>query len=283
MMNRTVVQTVGSFLKLTRFWNLLIIALAQLFTARFLIGAFTLTELRLYLLVASTLLIAAAGYIINDYYDVKIDYINKPHRVIVGKQIPRRYALLYHTVFSVLGILIGVYLSLWIGAVNLFCAVLLWWYSNHLKRLPFVGNLAIGLLTGLAVAVVSLLYWQPGALVPAYAVFALFMTVIREVIKDIEDVRGDDTYGCQTLPIVWGIRRTKIVVYAIAVVMCVLVFYINSRWTQLPVIYLAILLFIPLGVLVGMLYKADTQAEFHRLNQLSKFIMLLGIGSMMFT
>lgn len=283
MMNRTVVQTVGSFLKLTRFWNLLIIALAQLFTARFLIGAFTLTELRLYLLVASTLLIAAAGYIINDYYDVKIDYINKPHRVIVGKQIPRRYALLYHTVFSVLGILIGVYLSLWIGAVNLFCAVLLWWYSNHLKRLPFVGNLAIGLLTGLAVAVVSLLYWQPGALVPAYAVFALFMTVIREVIKDIEDVRGDDTYGCQTLPIVWGIRRTKIVVYAIAVVMCVLVFYINSRWTHLPVIYLAILLFIPLGVLVGMLYKADTQAEFHRLNQLSKFIMLLGIGSMMFT
>src|SRR5258706_11391690 len=100
---------VQSLLKLTRFWNLLIIASAQYFTAAYLIGLRTevFFNVSFFLLCSSTVLIAAGGYIINDYYDVKIDFINKPDRVVVGKGITRRFAILFHVVLSILGILIG--------------------------------------------------------------------------------------------------------------------------------------------------------------------------------
>src|SRR5688572_27116286 len=109
---------ITSLFKLTRFGNLLIIGFAQYFTAVFLINSSTVYDWKLFLLSTSTILIAAGGYIINDYYDIKIDYINKPGRVVIGKQINRRIAILFHSAFSILGILIGLYLSLWIGLLN---------------------------------------------------------------------------------------------------------------------------------------------------------------------
>src|SRR5688572_18002076 len=133
----------GSLLKLTRFGNLLIIGFAQYCTAVFLIDHTTLKDFRFFILSVSTLLIAAAGYIINDYYDVKIDYINKPERVIIGRKITRRYAILFHVVLSMLGIMLGVHLSWRIGAINIISVFLLWLYSNNLKRLPFIGNLTV--------------------------------------------------------------------------------------------------------------------------------------------
>src|SRR5579871_702392 len=99
--------SITGFIKITRFWNLLIIALAQYFTAVFLIGFEKIWDLRLFLLSTSTVIIAAAGYIINDYYDVKIDLINKPERVVIGKQIARRYAILFHSALSIIGTGIG--------------------------------------------------------------------------------------------------------------------------------------------------------------------------------
>ena len=120
---------IESWLKLTRFGNLVIIGFAQYFTAGFLIGKETIYDYKLFLLSVSTVLIAAAGYIINDYYDVKIDYINKPERVVIGKNITRRFAILFHVLLSVVGISIGFYLSLWLAAINLLSVFLLWLYS----------------------------------------------------------------------------------------------------------------------------------------------------------
>src|SRR5688572_11014695 len=134
---------VVSFLRLTRIWNLVILALAQYFTAIMLIDRANVFDVRFFLLVTSTGFIAAAGYIINDYYDIKIDLINKPERVVIGKGITRRYAILYHTLLSLAGIVLGGFLSWKIAAVNLASAAVLWWYSNSLKRQPFIGNLVV--------------------------------------------------------------------------------------------------------------------------------------------
>ena len=117
---------IEAVLKLTRFGNLIIIGLAQYFTAAFLIDKSIVFDLRLFLLSCSTVLIAAAGYIINDYYDVKIDFINKPERVVIGRSIARRYAILFHVALSCMGILIGGYLSLRVGALNIGSVFLLW-------------------------------------------------------------------------------------------------------------------------------------------------------------
>ncbi|MEO5976720.1 MAG: geranylgeranylglycerol-phosphate geranylgeranyltransferase [Chryseolinea sp.] len=273
---------IESILKLTRFGNLVIIGFTQYFTAAFLIDKKSIYDPKLLLLSISTMLIAAAGYIINDYYDVKIDYINKPERVVIGKSITRRFAILFHIVFSVIGVLIGVYLSWSITAVNLLSVFLLWLYSNNLKRLPFVGNLSVGVLTGAAVYIIDLLYRTANPMVIIYSLFALFITLVREIIKDIEDLKGDNTFGCKTLPIVFGIRGTKQIIYGIISIFSITVLLINRFYEALPLYYYLIFLFIPLMLLLFRLIRADTRRDFSVLSTFCKVIMLLGILSMAF-
>jgi len=271
---------VASLLKLTRFGNLIIIGLAQYFTAGFLVGVHTLDDIRLFLLSTSTVLIAAAGYVINDYYDVKIDYINKPERVVIGKSITRRYAILFHGALSGLGILLGLYVSWRIAALNIVSVFLLWFYSNNLKRLPFVGNFTVALLTGLSIWIVDVLYRTGSSLIVIYAVFAFFITLVREIIKDMEDLKGDDTFGCRTLPIIWGIRRTKLVIYFVLSLFSITVLVLNHFYKVLPLEYYFIFLFIPLFWMVYRLIRADTKRDFTILSAFCKVIMLLGILSM---
>jgi 4-hydroxybenzoate polyprenyltransferase len=271
---------VESLLKLTRFGNLVIIGLTQYATARFLIDRGAVHDLHLLLLSLSTICIAAAGYIINDYYDVKIDYINKPDRVVIGKSIPRRYAILFHSILSGAGIVLGLFLSWRIGALNLISVFLLWLYSNNLKRLPFIGNLVVALLTGLSVWIVDLLFHTGSALILIYATFAFFMTLVREIIKDMEDLKGDNTFGCRTLPIVWGIRRTKFLIYGILLLFALSIIVIDQFYLTLPIRYYLVFLFVPLLWLLYRLIRADTTRDFAWLSTFSKIIMLLGILSM---
>jgi len=273
-----------SILKLTRVWNLLIIGFAQYFTAWFLIGKWSsvLTDARFFFLCISTMLIAAAGYIINDYYDVKIDLINKPERVVVGKSVTRRFAILFHVIFSVVGILIGLTLSWRLGVVNTFCVFLLWLYSNNLKRLPFIGNFTVALLTGLSIYCVDIFYHTGNALVIIYAVFSFFMTLVREIIKDMEDLKGDNTFGCKTLPIVWGIRKTKFMIYIILIIFACIVLLLNQFYVGLQLYYFLVFLFLPLSILTVRLIRGDTIKDYAWLSSFCKLIMLLGILSMAF-
>lgn len=270
----------GALFRLTRFWNLVIIGLSQYFTAYFLIGPHTLMDWRLLLLSASTMMIAAGGYIINDYYDVKIDLINKPERVVIGKGITRRYAIFFHTALSMSGVAIGFILGWQIALVNFFSAFLLWLYSNNLKRLPFVGNFAIGLLTALSILIVNLLYAPFNSFILIYALFAMAITLVREIIKDMEDWKGDTSFGCRTLPIVWGIRKTKLLLYVLMMLFTLLVLLLNKIYSGLPIYYFLFFLFLPMGYLMVRLRRADTIRDFKKLSSICKLIMLLGIVSM---
>jgi 4-hydroxybenzoate polyprenyltransferase len=271
---------IESFLRLTRAWNLVIIVFAQYFTAYFLAKADVLHDLRLFLLSLSTALIAAGGYVINDYYDVKIDYVNNPERVVVGKTIHRRFAILFHIALSALGIFVGLFISWKLALVNFLSVAVLWFYSNLLKRLPFIGNFTVALLTGASIAVIILLYHTNVVLILIYALFSFFMTLVREIIKDMEDLKGDNTYGCKTLPIVWGIRKTKIALYLLILFFSVTVVDINQLYVKLDVIYFVMLLFVPLAWLVTRLVRADTKRDYGWLSSFCKVIMLLGILSM---
>ena len=274
-------QLLTSLVRLTRFWNLAIIAVAQYFTVYFLVDSGLVTDWHLFILSASTVAIAAGGYIINDYYDVKIDLINKPQRVVIGQGISRRYALLMHSLLSIAGTGLGFLLKWEIGVTNFISAFLLWWYSNSLKRQPFVGNLSIAFLTALAIFVIPFQYPQANIIhILIYGMFAFFATLLREIIKDIEDLKGDNTFGCRTLPIVWGLRRTKNVIYLLSGAFVLLVLTIHLTVEPLPVRYFTVFLFAPLAWLVIALVKADTKRDFSRLSIVCKVIMLLGVFSM---
>jgi 4-hydroxybenzoate polyprenyltransferase len=273
---------VPSFLRLTRAGNLFIIALSQYFTAAMLINASTIRDWRLFVLSLSTVLIAAGGYIINDYYDIKIDLVNKPERVVIGKGITRRYAILFHSVLSIAGVLLGFFVNWRISIINFFCVFLLWWYSNELKRHPFIGNVVVALMTAIAVMMVDALFHTGNLLIVIYASFAFFMTLIREIIKDMEDLKGDHTFGCRTLPIIWGFRKTKFLIYGIMAIFSISVMLLNFYFTRLPEYYFLIFLFPLLVVLLIRLIRADTKKDFAWLSGFCKIIMLLGIFSLAF-
>ena len=275
------------FLRLTRVQNLLIIAFAQYFTAIFLVGQKNnwleyLTSLDLFILSFSTICIAAAGYIINDYYDVKIDYINKPQRVIVGRVLKRRVVMVAHSVFNFLGIALGLYLMPKLGFINFIAAFWLWLYSNQLKRLPFVGNLSVAILTGLSICVVAVYYQKNELLVYTYALFAFALTLVREIIKDMEDLKGDATFGCKTLPIIWGIRRTKTVQYALLAIFIWLLVAMAAEVDRMVLKNFFLLLILPVAYFIVRLVRADSSKEFSFLSFYCKLLMLAGVISMMF-
>jgi 4-hydroxybenzoate polyprenyltransferase len=274
--------TLRALLRLTRFWNLVIIGLSQYMAAIFLINPELFFDWNLFVLASSTAIIAAAGYIINDYYDIKIDLINKPNRVVIGKNITRRYALFFHSILSFMGVGLGFVLSWKLGVINFLSAFLLWVYSNNLKRQPFIGNFVVAWLTSISIVLVNILYDVSNSLVIIYALFAFFMTLIREIVKDMEDLKGDNTFGCRTLPIVWGIRKTKVLLYILLASLASSVLLLNAWYSQLPLSYFVIFLFVPLGLLLLRLIRADTRKDFYWLSQACKIIMLLGVISMVF-
>lgn len=257
------------------------VALTQYLTAIFLIARpenwyEIITDKGFFLLVSSTVMITGAGYLINDYYDVKIDLINKPQRVIVGKNLKRRWVIAAHTALNIGSVAIGFSLSISIGVINFVASFLLWLYSNQLKRLPFIGNFTVAVLTGTTLILVSEYFGDKKYLIACYAVFAAFITLIREIIKDMEDMKGDERFGCKTIPIVFGIKKTKMIIYAIATAFMITVFLMISHISMI----LPIGLFIALIFLIFGLAKADTVKAFNRLSTLSKIIMLLGVISM---
>ncbi len=269
-----------NYLKMIRGLNLLIVGLTQYFTAIFLLGeGFTwslVTDEKFFLLVSSTVLITSAGYLINDYYDIKIDYVNRPDRVAVGRTFKRRWIIISHTILNFAGIAIGFYISTSIGIINFSAAFLLWLYSNQLKRLPFVGNFTIAILTGTTLFLVGQYFQEREYLILCYAIFAGFITLVREIIKDMEDLKGDEKFGCKTLPIVFGIAKTKRILYLLMGIFVATVFFLMfSINIILPIVLLVVSI-----LLIFDLSKADKVKDYNRLSTYCKVIMLMGVMSM---
>ncbi len=275
-----------SFLNLIRWKNLAIIMVTQILTRYFLVDdnpiiiGDNVTNYKLPLILISTALIAAAGYIINDYFDIKIDLINKPNEVYVGRTISRRKALLTHQIFSGIGIAIGFLLGLKIFLLNIFAVTILWFYASVFKKKPFSGNFLVAILSALCISEIGFYYTQNTFIIHTYAIFAFFITLIREIIKDLEDMAGDKIHGAKTLPIKFGLRNTKkllyIIIFIFSLVVIILSIYIGNKKLWL---FFGVLAIFMLGV-VYKLILADRKTHFSALSRLCKYIMILGILSM---
>jgi len=300
-----------NFLKLIRIQNLFIIAFTQ-YAMRWAVVApilrvnnfeFQFSEFHFFLLVKATVFLAAAGYVINDYFDTKTDLLNRPKNVIVGRSISRRAAMISHSVFNILAILIGFYIAysihlIELGFVFILVAGILWYYSTSYKRQFLIGNLIVALLTGMVPFMVALFEIPPLNVayrdillqshsnfnviflwVAAFAYFAFITTLIREIIKDIEDLEGDNAYGRNTLPIAWGIKNTKIVLVILILFTAISLYYIyfTRLHDALSFWYLTVALIMPFLFLIYRIVIAEKTADYHFASKLTKFIMLFGI------
>ncbi|MDK2978425.1 MAG: hypothetical protein PWP52_1139 [Bacteroidales bacterium] len=300
-----------NFLKLIRYKNLLIIVLTQylmrwcIIKPLLQVNQFELqfSELHFFFLVLATVLITAAGYVINDYFDTKTDFLNRPEKVILGRKLNRRWAILLHIIFNTLGIGLGAYISFYIGLpiltlVFVLITGILWFYSTTYKRQFLIGNVIVALLTALVPLMVllfeiPLLHEKYGLLlielkasfndvilwVVAFSFYAFLLTLIREIIKDIEDFEGDNAYGRNTLPIVLGVMNTKIVIITFILLTQFSLIYVYFRFLKDPItlIYFSIFLIIPLLLLLYKIFVAKDKKDYHFASNLSKAIMFAGI------
>ena len=274
-------QNIGGFITASRVPNQLIIAFTQVTTGLILLGQplESILSHDFILLILTTQMIAAGGYIINDYYDQKIDMINRPDRVIVGIKLRRRFALLAHLLLTVLAVIIGYWIDPLMGLIHLFSGTVLWLYSNQLRRLPFFGNLAIATLSGMIFLIVSVFFRTQSNLVMIYSFFAFTITLIREIIKDIEDVKGEAAFGCKTLPVIWGIQGAKIAIYLISIVGISLVAFLLWLTKSLLLAYYFMALGPVFGWFLWKLIKADTRQHFVSLHHFCNLIILSGLVS----
>lgn len=253
------------------------------------------------ILVFSTVAITAAGYVINDYFDIKTDLINKGE-VIVGTKIPRRKAMLWHNILNAAGVAGGFYVSwkagfFWLGIFFLIVSGLLYFYSASYKRQFLVGNLVVALLTAMVPMLVAVFEWPalyryytqfsvtPPDLnlvfywVGGFALFAFLTTLAREIIKDIEDFEGDKAYGRNSLPVVAGIMTTRIISVVLLVATVVLLylvwyFFLNDRIT---LIYLTLTISLPLLFIIYLLIATRTKKALHTASRTMKIVMISGI------
>jgi 4-hydroxybenzoate polyprenyltransferase len=304
-------RLIAAFLKMIRLPNLIFIALTQVLFQFCIYHPLYLGQIQpqdtrnFFLLVAASVLIAAAGYIINDYFDINIDEVNKPDRMVVDKFISRRWAIAWHFVFSAIAILLTMLalpvLQKWyLVLANIFSVAVLWFYSTNFKKKLLIGNIAISLLTAWTILLVFFsklsvsdafatgFHGQPKFFRFAflYAGFAFMITLIREAIKDIEDMPGDEKYGCRTMPIVWGVNATKVyiavwMIILIAILIVIQIYVLQFRWWW-AVVYCFVLIILPLIYVFSKLFKASSIPDYHELSTRTKLIMLTGILSMIF-
>ncbi len=253
------------------------------------------------LLVAATVFITAGGYVINDYFDIKTDLINRG-KVIVGTKIPRRQAMMWHNIFNIAGIAAGFYISwkagyFWMGLLFLLVSGLLYFYSASYKRQFFVGNIIVALLTAMVPFMVILYEWPflyryyainalelPGLRflfywIGGFSLFAFLTTLTREIIKDIEDFEGDLTYGRNTMPVIMGIPASKVVVTSLIIITIAMLymvwgFFISDRIT---LIYLSVFVVLPLLYIIYQIVISKGKKQLHSASTIMKIVMLTGI------
>ena len=262
------------------------------------------------LLVCSTVLIAAGGNIINDYFDTRIDRINKPDALIVGRTVPRRKAMVAHLVLSGLGLLCGwavvAHTGLWrLAVIPPFAIGALWTYSTSFKRQLIIGNGLVATLTALVPLTVGLYeiplaqrlhagelllafndeaavhfyfrviwYW-----VFAFTGFAFVATLVRELQKDMADVPGDRALGCRTIPIVWGMGAARAIVLVHTLVLVAALLLLRRAFLDDRLSYWTIaVLILTLLVSAGLTWNAHDRAAHVRAGIVMKVAMVLAVG-----
>ena len=310
-------ENIKHFLRLIRVKNLLMIVVTQ-FVVRYgllyamLMNDYKVLDVNLSLqlpfviflcLVLATVFICASGYIINDYFDVNTDMINKPDKVVIGKHINRRFAMLMHWLFNIVGVILGGIASVYIGHWNftilfVLIAMMLWLYSVSFSKQAFVGNIVVALLVAMVPLIIAifeliplnnmyyyvlknvflsfeiLLFWSLG-----YALFAFLLTLIREIVKDIEDLQGDVAYGRTTVPITLGIPAAKFIVSSLIVITvgALLFVFVAYLFELLTGLYLLFGIILPLCVALILFIRAQESKQYYWVSQILKLIMLLGL------
>ncbi|TNE79207.1 MAG: ubiquinone biosynthesis protein UbiA [Bacteroidetes bacterium] len=281
---RTLLVKFLAYLGLVRWYNLLLIALAQYLASIFLLNKgekvlHILADPGLHAMVLSCSMIIAGGYLINAFYDMEKDLANNPDKLIIGRIISKSFALNTYLLFNFTALAIGL-IAGW-PVVLFLCAFcfLLWFYSHKLKKITFIGNLTATFLSVCSFFIVCLYYWQLSWGIVLYVVFLVITELIRELVKDLEVIKGDILYGYATVPVAIGIPKTKrlLLFMMLGSLLPVIGVYKLQGWSVVMFFFLFALALLAIAGLL--LWMAREKKDYNAVNNLLKFIMVLGVLS----
>ena len=315
------ISYLNNIFKIIRWKNLVIISLSQIFIKFFFIDFFIqkdqLLNENFVILLIVTILIAASGYIVNDIYDYNLDQINKPEKVVLGKFLKSRNAIIIYMMFNCLAIVLSIFLCMKIEQeiyilVFLLIIYCLWLYSKKLKKYKTIGNILIAFFISLSILNVPLFSYKNilsddrffvFLIISIFSVLAFLINVKREIIKDIEDIEGDKIHKVKSLPIIFGTKKSKLVTIIIGII---LMFAISSLITfqililrsdllldvggnqfsnpqiwganYISIIYMFIILIMFFYVEL-LILNATTKTNFTKASKLLKYLMILSLFS----
>lgn len=304
-----------SAIKIIRPINLFILALTQLLCRWSITNVPFLEGLNIHpmlndtyfgLLVLSTIVIAAGGYIINDISDVDIDRVNKPNKVIINKYISESFAMKIYMFLSLFGIVLGGILAWHIEMkelimLHVMMVAFLFFYANYLKSKLLIGNLVVAFCASFSILIIiffdldhvhdmnegqGLVYLGSYAALICYSFFAFLTTLMREIIKDIEDKIGDQDFDCKTIPIVWGDKIAKVIVSLLNIILMAMLgvfilLFVQNQYMK-GIVVVVVMLLLPSVLFQIKLVKANEKKEFSFLSLVLKINMLLGIFTLIF-
>ncbi|MBE7639045.1 prenyltransferase [Salegentibacter sp. BLCTC] len=296
-----------AYLKLVRWPNLIFICLTLLLIKfSFFEGfgaAITLNAFGYSLLTLATVCIAASGYVINDIYDIQADKVNKPEKLIVGNKISEKKANNLFIILNIIGVGLGFYLANLLEkpgfvAIFIFSSALLYLYASYLKQIPFLGNIIISFLVAFVVLLPAIFDLFPAispqnkqiqsllfSILTDYAVFAFLLNLLREMVKDQEDIKGDHNAGIQTLPIILGHKRTNKIIFALGILPVVAIIYYIYNYlfeNTFLVIYTLTFILAPLLYFQVRIWEANKKSDYSHLSLVLKIILFFGLISIGF-
>ena len=276
-----------SMLSVVRGYNILAIVIAQYLAAIFIFSPqkslrFVLTDIHLYFIVLATACTIAAGYIINNFYDKEKDVINKPQKAALDNFVSQKTKLQIYFLLNFVGFIFGLLVS-W--RAGLFFAIYIfgiWFYSHKLKKLPLTGLFSIAILALLPFFAIFVYYKNFSEVIFVHATFLFFILLIKELIKDLENIKGDIAHNYLTIPIKYDERFTKMII-TIFMILTISPIYFILRYPEIGnmkyYFYFATIVLVVFG---GLLYKASTKKDYIILHNIIKFLIVIGILSLMF-
>ena len=273
-----------SLFSVIRLYNIFIIIIAQYFTSIFIISIDTsissiLFDFQLFLLILSSSIAIASGYIINNFYDYEKDLINKPIKSKIDKVIRKRTKLSLYVALNFLCIYTSSLVS-W-RAVLFFSIYIfvIWLYSHKLKRILFIGNIVSSLLSVIPFFIILIYYKNFELIIFLYAIFLFLIVYMREIIKDLENIKGDFTLDYRTIPVVYGEKSSKYLLSIVSLFTVAIIYILLSGFDTGMMFYyyyfsIAVLLFF-----IIVLWKYDSKKYYNFLHNLLKFLIVLGVLS----
>lgn len=285
--NKLVLLKLASLFSVVRGYNILILFIAQYLASIYILAPEkplreVLFDVNLFVLVIACTFTIASGYLINNFYDAEKDLINRPHKTLLDNYISQKTKLAIYFILNFLSVILASYVSF--KAVIFFSLFIffLWLYSHKLKKYPFIGTLVASILAITPFFAVFVYYHNFDMVIFVHATFLFLIISIRELTKDLENLKGDLTQDYHTIPVVYGVKFSKIILsLLVALTLIPTLILISNKFEIGYMHYYFLLSFILMIIFLFFLWKSSSKLQYTLLHNLLKLIIVIGVFSIL--